>query len=375
MKSTTPTVIVGCILVLAAVTLLFSNPFYGERETHPTQLPNAKSSRSPLSATASRYNKKEEPPLSPTARTLLRQLTEAIQTGEKSSLLVKECGKAGVRASDFLNLASQIRATPSRLGTWNLELILAAAAERDGRATAEWYDQNVSREFLEQHEWVGFHTLFLTVAISWLQPEPREAIRWAAAHDHLSVGATATWNIDQILVYWPQSDFAGQIDWIEREARARSGLATRLDPAVGFWAKEDPVAAVRWMESFVERENYDWGIRQQGYEAISRGWPAARLTEAAEWLMARPQRTVEYDDARIVVAERLAAANPLSSMEIANDISDRRRGEREDLVVDAAQNLYRSDPATVIDWLRESGLSEDAQRAILDDDPRLAVQE
>jgi hypothetical protein len=34
-------------------------------------------------------------------------------------------------------------------------------------------------------------------------------------------------------------------------------------------------------------------------------------------------------------------------------------------IINAARNLYRSEPDTVIDWLPESGLSEEAQEAIL----------
>ena len=94
MKSTTPTVIAGCILVLAAVGLLFSDPFSRERETPPTRMLNAKSTRSALPERESRYTKREEPPLSPTARTLLTQLSEAIRNGENGRLLVEECEKA-----------------------------------------------------------------------------------------------------------------------------------------------------------------------------------------------------------------------------------------------------------------------------------------
>ena len=278
---------------------------------------------------------------------------------------MEECKKAGVRASDFLELASVIKARVPELGTWNLELVLGAAAEIDGQAAAAWYDRNVSSDFLPQHKWIGYDTLFLTAAIAWMRSEPREAIRWAVGHDHLPIGSTAESNLSQILVYWPRSDFAGQIEWIEEQSRTSSGLVRQVDPAIRFWAEEDPASAVNWMESFVTDYLPSPLVRSRGYEELARGWPDNRLDEAVDWLTIREPGDMGHDAARSVVAERLTKTNPLGAIKVAAKLSDRRREKREELLVRAARNLYRKDPGTVIDWFPESGLSEEAQEAIL----------
>lgn len=344
------------------------------QETPPT-LPAtdvpAKSARADRPAAGSRSKKTKEPPLSPAARELLAELTETIEQGGNGRILVEKCEKAGVRASDFLHLASVIK--PGRNSEltslrWNLTLVLGAAAKIDGRAAADWYDRYIPREFIEEHESITWGTLFLTVAIGWLRFEPREAIRWAAEHDHLSTQRGATYNLSQILVYWPESDYAGHIEWIEERTRAGSGVDMKLHEAVRLWVREDPDAALGWMESFAENEiSFPW-YREQGYAAVTGVLVRNRLGEAVEWLASRPRGDAVFDSSRQIVARRLTDSDPVGAIEVAQTMSDVRFRERELLIVDAARNLYRSDPQVVIDWLPESGLREVSQRAILSPD-------
>ena len=84
-----------------------------------------------------------------------------------------------------------------------------------------------------------------------------------------------------------------------------------------------------------------------------------------EWLTSRPQGDIGPDAARRVVAKRLIKSDPVGAIDVAMDMPNRCGSEREQLIINAAWNLYRNDPETVIDWLPDSGLSEETQRAIL----------
>ena len=119
------------------------------------------------------------------------------------------------------------------------------------------------------------------------------------------------------------------------------------------------------MESFSTDNIPSSLVRSKGYEELAREWPEDRLAESVEWLTSRPQGFAGHDPARSVVAKRLTKSDPRGAIDVAMEMADRRGSGREQLIIDAARNLYRSEPDTVIDWLPESGLSEEAQEAIL----------
>jgi hypothetical protein len=121
------------------------------------------------------------------------------------------------------------------------------------------------------------------------------------------------------------------------------------------------------MESFAENEISSWWVRQRGYEELANGLGEDRLPEAVEWLARRRQGDAAYDAARRAVAERLTKPNPIGAIDVAIDITNEEMGDS--LIIRAARVLYQSDPDTVIDWLPESGLSEETQRAILSPEP------
>ena len=110
-----------------------------------------------------------------------------------------------------------------------------------------------------------------------------------------------------------------------------------------------------------------WTVERwpHGTSKTSREWPEDRLTEAVEWLTSRPQGNIGPDAARRVVAKHLIKSDPVGAIDVAMDMPNRCGSEREQLIINAAWNLYRNDPETVIDWLPDSGLSEETQRAIL----------
>lgn len=120
---------------------------------------------------------------------------------------------------------------------------------------------------------------------------------------------------------------------------------------------------MQWMESFATDNIPSSLVRSKGYEELARKWPEDRLTEAVEWLTSRRQGVAGHDPARSVVAKRLTKSDPVEAIDDAMEIADRRQAEP--LIINAARNLYRNDPDTVIDWLPESGLPEAFQQAIL----------
>ena len=91
--------------------------------------------------------------------------------------------------------------------------------------------------------------------------------------------------------------------------------------------------------------------------AISRRW-------SRPFASSESPRNAWPNAARRVVTERLTTPNPIGAIDVAIDITNEEIGDS--LIIRAARVLYQSDPKRVIDWLPESGLSEQTQRAILE---------
>ena len=112
MKAIIP-ILLACALVVVAALIRANRSTKGGAANSENQAAVQKPLGTPRLSALTPVSSPEEAPLSPEARMLLAELTATIEQGESGRILAEQCREAGVRALDFLELASVIMARDS----------------------------------------------------------------------------------------------------------------------------------------------------------------------------------------------------------------------------------------------------------------------
>jgi hypothetical protein len=139
---------------------------------------------------------------------------------------------------------------------------------------------------------------------------------------------------------------------------AGESYAARVIEEVGDeWAERNPVAAVDWLESLPSGRGQSMGLTS-AYGEWSRRDPVA----AGERIASMP-RSPQRDSAISGYVSSLSYRDPAAAIEWANSIA--QDSVRDRALTRAGQQLFRRDAEAARQWVATSGLSAEAQRAVL----------
>lgn len=241
--------------------------------------------------------------------------------------LPKEVGTSGERLRSSL-IAGVADSNPE-LAT---QMVLDYMAQGDQRASQ--YMGQVASEILS--------TQSIQEAAGWSEALPDGDLKGAA--------------MDQVANRFTNQDPEAAAAWAEQFAG--ESYAARVIEEVGDeWAERNPKAAIDWLESLPEGEGQNTGLRS-AYGEWARRDPVA----AGEQLAAMP-RSEQRDYAINGYANMLAYRDPNMAIDWANSIAD--DGLRNSALTRAGQQLFRRDPDAARTWVAGSGLSPEAQQAVL----------
>jgi hypothetical protein len=123
-------------------------------------------------------------------------------------------------------------------------------------------------------------------------------------------------------------------------------------------AKRDPVAAASWLENLPEGRGQVVGL-----SSVFGDWEDRDPVAASEYLLSMPESALR-DSAISGFSRGYAWQDPQAAIAWAEDIGD--PALRESTLTRAGQAFLRRDPESARAWLPNSGLSPEAQRAVLD---------
>lgn len=123
------------------------------------------------------------------------------------------------------------------------------------------------------------------------------------------------------------------------------------------WSEDSPQDAIGWIETLPAGNS-----KNAGYSEAFGNWED-RNPEAATQYLSGMQAGPERDAAISGFSRGYAWQDPQMAIAWAQDISD--PGMRERSLVQAGQAYFRRDPQNAMTWLEQSGLSNDAQQAVM----------
>ena len=122
-------------------------------------------------------------------------------------------------------------------------------------------------------------------------------------------------------------------------------------------SERDPLAAIDWLNSLPTGD-----AQSSGMAATFREWGRNDPTAASEYLVAMPDGASK-DQAVGAFAATIAREDPESAITWASTVADPQI--REQSMIRAGQSYFRTDPAAAQTWVQTSGLSREAQEAVL----------
>lgn len=180
-----------------------------------------------------------------------------------------------------------------------------------------------------------------------------EAAEWSV---NLPDGSMKGAAMDQVANRFTNKDPEAAAAWAEQFAG--ESYAARVIEEVGDeWAERNPQAAINWLNTLPEGEGQNTGLRS-AYGEWARRDPVA----AGEQLASMP-RSEQRDYAINGYANMLAYRDPNTAIDWANSIANDNL--RNSALTRAGQQLFRRDPEAARNWVAGSGLSPEAQRAVL----------
>jgi len=226
--------------------------------------------------------------------------------------------------------------------------VTVEVARRDPEEAAAWIDRNADNEALSSRA-------FAEVADELAERDPVAASQWLDKYfDDERVNARV---VGEMTREWARSDAAAAAEWVSQHAGSEKIDVNVVSSISRQWAEDEPLAAIEWLDTL----NNDT-LMIRGLASVVDRWANQDATAAGDWLNTI-DRDATYDPVVESYANRVAYQSPQLAMIWAREIEDAERSERTTIRV--AQVLYRQDPQVVRDWLPASGLSEEAQNAIL----------
>ena len=166
--------------------------------------------------------------------------------------------------------------------------------------------------------------------------------------------------MDRIAESYAREDLDSAIAWVGEHAsedyasRAVTEVAER-------WAENDPRAVIDWASDLPE------GTQQRVFEEALDEWTEKDPLAASEYLTQMPDSPVK-DSAVEGFAKELSREDPQSAAAWAATIGNEEL--RIDTLQDVARDWVRNDRAAAEAWLPASGLNEEAQQKVLEDQGR-----
>ncbi len=183
---------------------------------------------------------------------------------------------------------------------------------------------------------------------------PLVAASWA---ERLPDGAAKGSALDRVANAYVDRDPAAAAAWAAQFATADYG--SRVIEEVGDeWAERDPAASVAWLESLPDSK----GTRE-GFESALGEWVRKDPTTASQYLIDMPASETK-DMAVNGFVSRLAWEDPQSAIAWAETIQQEET--RMEALTRVGYAYYRRDRDAATEWLATSGLSEDAQKKIIE---------
>ena len=196
-----------------------------------------------------------------------------------------------------------------------------------------------------------------SVAEEMLENGAASAAKWADSlqADDLKGGA-----MDQIASAYAREDLQSAIDWVGKHASDEYAAAAVTEVA-GQWAEKDPQAVIDWAADLPE------STQKRVFEEALDEWTERDPVAASEYLAQMPESTVK-DSAVEGFAKELSREDPASAATWASTISNEEL--RTSTLQEVARDWLRSDRAAAEAWLPASGLSQEAQQSLTENQGR-----
>ena len=124
------------------------------------------------------------------------------------------------------------------------------------------------------------------------------------------------------------------------------------------WGQKDPVAAAKYFDELPAGEGKAEGMRE-----VVEHWAKEDPVDAGNWLNEK-EPSADLDPVYATFAREVSKENGEGAMEWAQTITEPKVKEK--TIPSVGQNWYRQDKAKVEEWLPDSGLPEETQKAITD---------
>jgi hypothetical protein len=286
------------------------------------------------------------------------------------SILASEAARELVRRDPDAALARLSQPGPLP-GIFLTRFIIGALADKDpGRAAAYLLTQPIRDD-----------DVFATVAARWAESDSAAAVAWATS---VPMGQARTAALNAAWSVWGEKDPATVATAIINAPETRFD-ASILRSVAGAWSKDEPRAAIAWIERLtrqVDRDNawagFSLDARTLGAEAsiqllkeigsdnrraqvaaqMARDWARDNAQAALAWAQQLPEGAVRNGALRPVL-EEWAAINP--SQVVAYLTANPTVDPKSDLLPGAAGLWATRDSAEALQWLQSlpSGLARD----------------
>ena len=183
----------------------------------------------------------------------------------------------------------------------------------------------------------------------------KSAASWS---ESLPAGALRAESMDRVAHAYVSKDPEAAARWAENFVHEEH--SARVIEEVGDeWAERDPVASISWLETLDTSSG-----KSQAMASALGEWVSKDPQAASEYIVAMPTNSPERDPAISGMVGRLAWEDPSAAIAWAGEIQDSKT--RQSTLTRAAYAYYRKQPEEAAQWLPQSGLSEEAQRKVME---------
>jgi len=311
------------------------------------------------------------------AEQIREQMTGGRASGEQWSLFQYAWGAADGEGA--LAAAAKIENQGRRNGA--LAQALSGWASADPTQAISWMNQLENQDDknrlmgslvggLADHD-IGFATRYVmdlaaagdnraaghmaTVASEQIRIEgPEGAARWA---ESLPAGDLKGSALERVANSYVARDPETAAAWAAQFATVDYGVRV-IDEVGEEWAERDPVAAVSWLNTLA-----DGAGKAAGMQSALGEWARRDPTAASQYLIDMPPSPLK-DQAVNGFVRRVAWEEPEAALAWARTIA--QESTRQEAMTRAAQAWFVRDREAALQWLPTSGLSQEAQKRVLE---------
>ena len=169
-----------------------------------------------------------------------------------------------------------------------VELVLRTIAKRDGRAAADWVDQNIG----ENSKPISLTYAVRDVAMSWITRDPQQALRWLEPHLE-SLGDAHMRVIMAGIKELGSTEFDAIGTWYMDKIQAGYDLEKSLHYFAIHWARKYPPSTADWVATLPSH------MRRDMYTLVLKAWPKGGKDDLHEWVRANGHLKADLDEARV----------------------------------------------------------------------------